>query len=83
MARNHFGLVFVMMLAAIFLIVTGLLGYEPPPHLSLDPATWRRGTLTGHIEWRQIWLGVVFLLASGLVSLRINRGLVRRQNGRA
>ena len=39
MVRNAFGLVFMMMLAAVFLIVTGLFGYEPPAHLSLDPAT--------------------------------------------
>ena len=81
MVRNAFGLVFVMTLAAVFLIVTGLLGSEPPAHLSLDPATWRRGTLTDQIVWRQIGLGLVLLIAAGFVTLRINRRLAERRHG--
>ena len=77
MVRNAFGFVFSMTLAAVFLIVTGLLGYEPPAHLSLDPATWRRGVLTDQIVWRQIGLGLVLAIAAGLVTLRINRRLTR------
>ena len=72
MVRSAFGLVFMMTLAAVFLIVTGLLGYEPPAPLSLDPATWRRGALTDQIVWRQLGLGLVLLIAAGLVALRVN-----------
>ena len=80
MVRSAFGLVFMMTLAAVFLIVTGLLGYEPPGHLSLDPATWRRGVLTDQIVWRQLGLGLVLLIAAGLVALRINRRLTEKRH---
>jgi hypothetical protein len=68
-----------MTLAAVFLIVTGLLGYEPYAHMSLDPATWRRGTVTDPMVWRQIALGVALLIAAGLVALRINRRFMGRR----
>lgn len=75
MVRSVFGLVFTITLAAVFLIVSGLIGYEPPAHLSLDAATWRRGTWTDQIVLRQVGLGIVFLIAAGVLTLRINRGL--------
>ena len=34
--RNTFIFVFTMTLAGVLLIVTGLIGYDPPAHLSLD-----------------------------------------------
>jgi hypothetical protein len=80
MVRNVFSLVFTLTLAAVFLIVTGFLEYEPPAHLSLDPATWRTGTLTDQIVWRQIGLGLVLLIAAGLVTLGINRHLTERRH---
>ena len=78
MARNAFGFVFTMTLAAVFLIVTGLIGYQPPAHLSLDAATWRLGTWTGQIVLPQVGLGVAFLMAAGAVAFRINRRLTGR-----
>ena len=79
MVRNPYGLVFTLTLVAVFLIVTGLIGYEPPAHLSLDGATWRRGTWTDQIVLRQVGLGVVFLIAAGILTLRINRRLAASQ----
>ena len=78
MARTAFGFVFTTTLAAVFLIVTGLIGYQPPAHLSLDAATWRRGTWTDQIVLPQVGLGVVLLIAAGAVALRINRRLSGR-----
>jgi hypothetical protein len=75
MVRSVYGLVFTLTLAAVFLIVTGLIGYEPPAHLSLDAATWRRGTWTDQIVLRQVGFGIVFLIAAGIVTLCINRRL--------
>jgi hypothetical protein len=42
--RKTFTFIFTVTLAAVLLIVTGLIGYQPPAHLSLDADTWRRGT---------------------------------------
>ena len=75
MARNAFGFVFTMTLAAVFLIVTGLIGYQPPAHLSLDAATWRRGVWTDEVILSQVALGVALLSAAGLVAVRVNRRL--------
>ena len=63
--RNAFAFVFTMTLAAVLLIVTGLIGYYPPAHMSLDAATWRRGTWTGEIIVSQVALGAVFLALPG------------------
>ena len=71
--RNMFTFVFTMTLAAVFLIVTGLIGYAPPAHMSLDAETWRRGQWTGDIILNQVALGVVFLALAGVVAVRINR----------
>ena len=79
MVRNAFAFVFTMTLAAAFLIVTGLIGYEPPAHLSLDAATWRRGTWTDQIVLRQVGLGIVLLIAAGIGALRINRRISGRK----
>jgi hypothetical protein len=76
MVRNAFGFVFMMTLAAIFLIATGLIGYYPPAHMSLDPATWR-GQWTGEILLPQVALGAVFLALAGVVAVRINRRMAR------
>jgi hypothetical protein len=78
MVRNVFHLVFALALVAVFLIATGLIGYEPPAHFSLDPATWR-GTWTEQIALRQVGLGLVFLVAAGIVALRINRRLASQK----
>jgi len=78
MVRNVFGLVFTLTLAAVFLIATGLIGYEPPAQLSLDAASWRRGTWTNQIVLRQVGLGAVLLTAAGIVARRINRRLTWR-----
>jgi quinol-cytochrome oxidoreductase complex cytochrome b subunit len=74
-SRNTFVFIFTAMLAAVFLIVTGLIGYQPPAHLSLDAATWRRGVWTGAVILPQVALGVVLLAAAGYVAVRVNRRL--------
>ena len=74
---NLFTLVFTLTLAAIFLIVTGLIGYYPPAHMSLDAATWRRGQWTGEIILSQVALGAVFLAVAGAVAVRVNRRLAQ------
>jgi hypothetical protein len=73
--RNAFTFVFTATLAAVFLIATGLIGYAPPAHLSLDVATWRRGVWTGGVILNQVALGSVLLVVAGLVALRLNRRL--------
>lgn len=78
MVRSWFGLVFTMTLVALFLIVTGLMGYQPPAQLSLDAATWRRGTWSDEIVLSQVGLGVVLLIAAGAVAFRIDRRLTGR-----
>jgi quinol-cytochrome oxidoreductase complex cytochrome b subunit len=79
MGRNAFAFVFMMTLAAVFLIVTGLIGYEPPGHLSLDAATWRRGSWTGGIIVSQVALGVALLAVAAVVARRINQRLAQRR----
>jgi hypothetical protein len=73
--RSTFSLIFSMTLAAVFLISTGLIGYQPPGHLSLDAATWRRGVWTGHVILGQVSLGAVLLVAAGVTAVRLNRRL--------
>ena len=77
MVRNAFSFVFMMTLAGVFLVVTGLVGYYPPGHMSLDAATWRRGTWTGEIIVGQVALGMSFLAVAALVARRINRRLAQ------
>jgi hypothetical protein len=77
-ARNAFAFVFTAALAAVFLIVTGFIGYEPPAHLSLDPATWRRGAWGDEVILSQVGLGAVLLVAAGVVASRLNRRLPKR-----
>jgi hypothetical protein len=74
-SKRTFSFVFTMTLAGVFLIVTGLLGYQPPAHLSLDGATWRRGTWTDYVVISQVVPGVSALLAAGIVAVRANRRL--------
>jgi hypothetical protein len=69
-SKRTFSFVFTMALAGVFLIVTGLIGYQPPAHLSLDGATWRRGTWTDHVVVSQVVLGADTLLAAGIVAVR-------------
>ena len=71
--RNSFGFVFTMTLVGAFLIGTGVIGYYPPAHMSLDAATWRRGEWTGEILLGQVALGVVFLMLAGIVAVGLNR----------
>jgi hypothetical protein len=75
MVRNAFTFVFTMTLAAIFFIVTGLIGYQPPAHLSLDASTWRNGTWSDEVVVPQVAIGIVLLTAAGIVGRRINRRL--------
>ena len=75
-SKRTFSFVFTMALAGVFLIVTGLIGYQPPAHLSLDGATWRRGTWTDHVVVSQVVLGASALLAAAIVAVRVNRRLV-------
>ena len=75
-STRTFSFVFTMALAGVFLLVTGLIGYQPPAHLSLDGATWRRGTWTDHVVVSQVVLGASALLAAGVVAVRVNRRLV-------
>lgn len=71
--RNMFGLAFTAGAAAIFLILTGVLGWEPPPNLNFHDATWRRGVSTSGIIWSQVAVGMVFLLVAGFAVNRVNR----------
>ena len=71
--RRTFGFVFTATLASVCLIVTGLIGYQPPAHLSLDAATWRRGVWTGDVIVSQLALGGALLIAAVAVALSINR----------
>jgi hypothetical protein len=71
--RKTFTFIFTATLAAIFLIVTGLIGYEPPAHLSLDVGTWRLGTWSDGMVLSQIALGSVLLGMAGVVGWRLNR----------
>ncbi len=71
--RKTFTFVFTATLAAVFLLLTGLIGYQPPAHLSLDADTWRRGTWADGIILSQVALGSVLLAVAGVVALRLNR----------
>jgi hypothetical protein len=77
MGRNSFTFFFTMTLAGVFLIVTGLIGYYPPAHMSLDAASWRRGEWTGEIIQSQVALGVAFLGLAAVIAVRVNRRLAR------
>jgi hypothetical protein len=68
--RNMFGLTFTAGAAAIFLILTGLIGWQPPPNINLSNAGWRLGTWTDGIIWSQIALGLVFLVVAGFAARR-------------
>ena len=78
-ARNTFTFDFTASLVAAFLIITGLIGYQPPAHLSLDAATWRRGVWTHEVILSQVGLGMALLGAAVLVAVRINRRLSNRR----
>ena len=71
--RKTFTFIFTATLAAVFLIITGLIGYQPPAHLSLDAETWRRGTWADGVILSHIALGSVLLAVAGVVALRLNR----------
>jgi hypothetical protein len=73
--RNMSGLAFTAGAAAIFLILTGLIGWQPPANINFHNATWRLGTWTGDIIWSQVGLGLVFLLVAGFAVRRVNRRL--------
>lgn len=75
--RNAFTLVFTAGAAALFLIVTGVIGWQPPARLYLDGATWRSGIWTGGIIWTQVALGVACLAFAVLVARRVNRRMRR------
>jgi hypothetical protein len=73
--RRVFAFILTAALAAIFLLVTGSIGYGPPAQLSLDAATWRRGVWTGGVIANQVLIGALLLVASGLMAFRLNRRL--------
>jgi hypothetical protein len=75
--RKMFTFVFTVTLAAVFLLITGLIGYQPPAHFSLDPATWRRGTWAEGIVKSQIALGALLLALAALFAVRLNRTINR------
>jgi hypothetical protein len=70
--RNMFGLAFTAGAAAIFLLVTGVIGWQPPPNINFAEAGWRRGVWTGEIIWSQVALGIALLLVAGLAVHRVN-----------
>jgi hypothetical protein len=72
--RNMFGLAFTAGAAAIFLIVTGLIGWQPPPNINFH-MPHGGGRWTGDIIWSQVALGLVFLLVAGFAVRRVNRQL--------
>ena len=71
--RKTFRFIFTATLAAFFLIITGLMGYQPPAHLSLDAETWRRGPWADEVILSQIALGSILLAVAGITALRLNR----------
>jgi hypothetical protein len=77
--RSLFACIFTLTLAALFLFTTGLIGYSPPGHLSLDPASWRRGVWTGGVILSQVSLGGVLLLVAGALAVKVHRRLGRRR----
>lgn len=74
MVRNTFGLVFMLAVVGAVLTIAGLIGFQPPAHLSLDPATWTRGSWHDDILVRQVGLGVALLIAAGLIVRRTALG---------
>lgn len=76
--RKWFTFVFTVTIAALFLVVTGLIGYQPPAHLSLDPSTWRRGTWAGRMVLSQVALGTTLLAVAAVVAMRLNRAIKSR-----
>jgi hypothetical protein len=79
--RKTFTFIFTATLAAVFLIITGLIGYRPPAHLSLDADTWRRGTWDDGVILSQIALGSFLLALAGIVALRLNRTMRDAKQG--
>jgi hypothetical protein len=78
--RRAYTFVFTATLAAVFLIITGLIGDQPPAHLSLDAETWRRGTWADGIILSQIALGSVLLAVAGIVAMRLNQRTKETKN---
>ena len=76
MVRNAFHVVFILTIAAVVLIVTGLIGYEPSARFSLAAPAFG-GTWSDQILFRQVGLGIVFLIVAAIVALRINRRLAQ------
>jgi hypothetical protein len=74
-SRNLFGFVFTAGTVAVVLIITGLVGYQPPGHFSPADVTWRRGEWTDGVIWGQVAVGVAFLVAAAVAVTRINRRL--------
>ena len=66
-------------MAAVCLIMTGLIGYQLPAELSLDAATWRRGVWTGEVILVQVGLGIVLLAAACFVAIHLTRQLFHRR----
>ena len=77
-SRTTFSFIFTLTIAAVFLLLTGLIGYQPPAHLSLDAATWRNGTWADGMVLSQIALGTVLLAVAGIVALRLNRTMTSK-----
>ena len=77
--RSTFGFIFTATLAAVFLIVMGVIGYQPPAHLSLDAATWRLGVWADEVILSQVALGVALLIAAAVVGVRVNRRLAHNR----
>ncbi len=66
-------------MAALCLIVTGLIGFQVPAELSLDAAAWRRGVWTGEVILIQVGLGIVLLAAACFVAIHLTRRLFHRR----
>jgi hypothetical protein len=73
--RTTFTFIFTATAAAALLIITGLIGYQLPAHLSLDVATWRGGSWADEVILSQVGLGVLLLAVAGVVAFRLNRRL--------
>jgi hypothetical protein len=77
-SRRQFGLVFAAGTAAFVLILTGLIGYQPPVHFNPAEATWRTGRWTGGVIWSQVAAGVACLVVACVQFTRVNRRLFPR-----
>jgi hypothetical protein len=75
--RKAFTFVFTATIAGVLLMIFGLVGYTPPAHMSLDAATWRRGTWSDGVVLAEVVLGGVLLAAAGVVAWRLNRSLAK------